>query len=687
MGGVPGELSVKDRKRLWTRAGDSCAYTGCEERLLHPADGGRRADTVIGEECHIVARSDDPGIARSLSSLTEGEKARWAELIENRHGYPNRVLMCRVHAKVIDDPDQGFTIAQVVEMKHVHEAEVERRHRLPVDALPIAIGAMVRTPLLDEDVGRWQRKAWRALEKADPAALDWLVGCLGSPAEKEKIKTMVAGWPARLREGPRELPVLLVREAEAAAMWGEAAASWERIADAENDDRTRADFLARAAIDAGVGGDSEGRERLLGEAEAVDPNCARARMARVDDRLKPSEQLAYLSPLETDDPDLASMLACRRALAYLQDSDLTAAEREVKSAEELDPDSLAVQVVRINLDLQEARIALLTDRPFLVARVLSIHERALELREQLVAMGRFEESVRLLMMAADARSLLRDLDGARRTLEEALPQEISVEQGAAVLGDAALRSAGPKLALRFVDGAEPDDGIRRISASAHADLGGPGKAKALLELEALALGRGPEAEAAAISRLILCMAPNGAPWNDEVAAVAEGGEHDRHVKALRTLTLADSDPQAALEMAHSLPSEPWGAEVRLRVAGIAADDQATATAAKEFLSFSPDGAGRLLAAQGLARGADLERAGEVSGSVARDPNVPAPVRSDAFHVFMKTLADRDSWSTAERTWKEWRDFAFRELATLDGRVSAWQVRVIHNRQRGSPGRS
>lgn len=684
---MPDELSVKDRKRLWTRAGDSCAFTGCEERLLHPAERGRHADTIIGEECHIVARNDDPGVARSFSSLTEEEKTRWAELIENRHGYSNRVLMCRVHAKVIDDPDQGFTVAQVVEMKQVHEAEVERRHRLPVDAFPAAVGAVIPGPLLAEDVGHWQRQAWRALEEKDPAALAWLVGQLGNPAEDTKIKALIAGWPVRLDEGPRELPVLLSREAEAAAMWGEAASGWTRIAHSEEENRTRADFLARAAIDAGAGGDLEGRERLLAEAETIDPDCVRARMARIDDDLKPSEQLARLAPLETDDPVLASTLACRRALAYLQDSDLVAAEREIERAEELDPDSHAVQIVRINLDLQEARVALMTDRPFLVARVLSVHERALELREQLVGMGRFEESVRLLMMAADARSLLRDLKGARSTLEEALPQEISAEQGAAVLGDAALRSGGPKLALRLIDGTEPDDGIRRISASARADLGGRDEAGALAELEDLAFGGGEAAEAAAISRLILCMVPNGAPWNEEVATVAESGELAHHVKALRTLTLARSDPQAALEMARTLPSESWAAEVRVRVAGIAEDDQAVRTAANEFLGFSPDGAGRLLAAQGFAQTGDLERAGEISGSVARDPNAPAPVRSNGFHIFMKTLADRDAWPTAERTWEEWRDFAFRELATLDGRVSAWQVRVIHNRKRESPRRS
>jgi hypothetical protein len=677
---MPDELSVKDRKRLWTRAGDSCAFTGCEERLLHAATRGNHADTIVGEECHIVSRSDDPKVARSLSILTDEEKARWAELIENRHGYPNRVLMCRVHARVIDDPDQGYTVAQIVEMRQLHEEEVDRRHHQPVDALPAGGATVARAPLLAEDVGRWQRKAWRALEKVDPFALDWLVGQLGSPASGSMIEALVAAWPNRLKESVRELPVLLVREAEAAAMWTAAADGWERIAVAEKVVATKADFLARAAIDAGIGGDMECRERLLAQAETVDPDCVRAKMARVDDGLRPSAQLAYLAGLETDDPALASMLACRRALAYLQDSDLLNAEREAKVAEELDPDSVTVHVVRVNLELQEARVALATDRPFVVARVLAVHERALELREQLADMGRFEESVRLLMMAADARSLLRDQDGGRATLEEALPEEISAEQGAAVLGDAALRCGAPKLALRFVEGAKVDDGLRRISASARADLGEPGGTAALTELEELALDGGEEAEAAAIARLILCMVPTRAPWKEEVAAVVEGSEFDRYVKALRTLALSDSDPQAALAMARSLPAEVWAAEVRVRVAGVAEDDEAMLAAAKEFLGFSPDGAGRILAARGLARGGDLERAGEVCGSVARDPNTPAIVRSDGFHIFMKTLADRDAWTMAEGVWEEWRDFGFRELPNFDGRISAWQVRVIHNRR-------
>src|SRR5262249_14691241 len=154
----------------------------------------------------------------------------------------------------------------------------------------------------------------------------------------------------------------------------------------------RADLLARAAIDAGIAQEPERRERLLAKAEDLDPNCVRTRLERLDDDLPAKDQLAYLADLETEDLPLASLVAARRALAHLLASDLEGAAAAAKRAEELDPDSIAVQIVQVNFDLQAARLALLGDRPFVVSAVLAAHEKALGLRERLLAMGRFEES-------------------------------------------------------------------------------------------------------------------------------------------------------------------------------------------------------------------------------------------------------------------------------------------------------
>jgi tetratricopeptide (TPR) repeat protein len=675
---VADPVRPQTRKRLWTKADDRCAFTGCGEALLQPNEA-ETADTIIGQECHIVAKRDHSSVARSPSSLNAQEQARWASLVERRHDEANLVLMCPKHARLIDDPAQELSVEDIVEMKHLHEGEVRERRRTSSPGGTREGRTVVRQPLLLEDIPAWQRKATAALAKTDPEALEWLHEKIGSPAEAGKVERLITRWPKQLLDGPHELAILLVREAEALAIWARAAQAGERIA-AGATGAQRADLLVRAAVDAGVGGDREHRERLLTEAEELDPECVRARLERFDDSLEGPEQLAYLADLDSEDEALASMIESQRALAFLRMSDLEGAAESIRKAQRLEPDSFAVRIARINLDLQRARVALTMDRPFVIAHLLDAHDQALELREDLVSMSRWVESVRILMMASDARSLLRDLDGAAALLEKARPEEVAADEGAAVLGDAALRAGAPELALRFVEGIDPaDDGLRRIAASARGDLGGHGRAQALTELEEMALKGGSEAQAAAVSRLILTMPPAWAKWNDEVALVLDGTEFERHATAMRILRMAPSEPDDALQLATDLPRESWAAEVRLRVAGIAGDTEKTAASAKEFLAFSPDGAGRLLAAQGLAQSGETERAGEVAATVARDPNSPARVRSDGFHIAMKTLADRDEWKVAEQTWEEWRDFALAELKASEGRVSAWQVRVIHNR--------
>jgi len=93
---------------------------------------GDRDFTDVGHECHIVAQEDDPQVARSVSSLTDEEREEFKELIEDRHGFSNLVLMCLKHSRIIDDPKQGYSVARVVEIKRNHEAEMNNR-RSPQD--------------------------------------------------------------------------------------------------------------------------------------------------------------------------------------------------------------------------------------------------------------------------------------------------------------------------------------------------------------------------------------------------------------------------------------------------------------------------------------------------------------------------------------------------------------------------
>lgn len=113
-------ISVVDRKLLWGRSGARCAFPGCRQALtLVPADeGGAPSSTepvVVGEEAHIVAEEDNG--PRGDPSMPESE----------RNAYPNLVLLCGVHHKLIDK-DHGiyFTVGQLHELKDDHEAWVDR---------------------------------------------------------------------------------------------------------------------------------------------------------------------------------------------------------------------------------------------------------------------------------------------------------------------------------------------------------------------------------------------------------------------------------------------------------------------------------------------------------------------------------------------------------------------------------
>lgn len=90
--------------------------------LVHEGEGS--ADTVIGIECHIVAKRDHPSVARAPSALTRQERDRHAQLTEHRHGLSTLVLMCPTHSRMIDAPEQGYSIEHILALKHAHERTV-----------------------------------------------------------------------------------------------------------------------------------------------------------------------------------------------------------------------------------------------------------------------------------------------------------------------------------------------------------------------------------------------------------------------------------------------------------------------------------------------------------------------------------------------------------------------------------
>lgn len=122
-------ISVQSRKFLWGKSAMRCAFPDCDAPLSLSKAGVHR--TVVGIECHIIAQKDHASVARSPSSLTDEERIEYAHLIEDRDSYDNLALMCGTHSFLIDDPAQGYSVRDILEMKRNHELSVEGAGKTP----------------------------------------------------------------------------------------------------------------------------------------------------------------------------------------------------------------------------------------------------------------------------------------------------------------------------------------------------------------------------------------------------------------------------------------------------------------------------------------------------------------------------------------------------------------------------
>jgi hypothetical protein len=119
-------MSDRDRKFLWSRAGNRCSYNfkgkKCNVELLKYV-GGKL--TALGEECHIVG---------------ETEKApRYVDAFPERTTYYNAILLCKEHHKVIDENADVYTVKALHEMKNTHEEAVEQSAKQDTNKPPLKI--------------------------------------------------------------------------------------------------------------------------------------------------------------------------------------------------------------------------------------------------------------------------------------------------------------------------------------------------------------------------------------------------------------------------------------------------------------------------------------------------------------------------------------------------------------------
>ncbi len=107
-------INTKDIKILWAKAAGRCSMADCRKCLVAEAsDAVPSKNILVGENCHIIGEKETS--PRGKSVLTEDERNR----------YPNLILLCRNHHKIIDDDEHEWPVERLHQIKSDHEIWVE----------------------------------------------------------------------------------------------------------------------------------------------------------------------------------------------------------------------------------------------------------------------------------------------------------------------------------------------------------------------------------------------------------------------------------------------------------------------------------------------------------------------------------------------------------------------------------
>ncbi len=128
-------ISDRTRKLLWGLSGNQCAI--CQEPLIAEATQADR-ESVVGDECHIVSGKPD------------GPRYNQAFPQDEVDEYPNLLLLCKIHHKMVDDQTKTYTADRLRQIK----AEHEKRIALSLQESPQIAGLPTIPPPTRDFTGR-----------------------------------------------------------------------------------------------------------------------------------------------------------------------------------------------------------------------------------------------------------------------------------------------------------------------------------------------------------------------------------------------------------------------------------------------------------------------------------------------------------------------------------------------------
>jgi len=86
--------------------------------------------TVVGDEAHIISNAEKG--PRRVTTISTEDQDRFSNLTASIDQYVNRILLCKIHHKYVDDNEDMFPAASLLQMKSAHEERV--RSSLDFDA-------------------------------------------------------------------------------------------------------------------------------------------------------------------------------------------------------------------------------------------------------------------------------------------------------------------------------------------------------------------------------------------------------------------------------------------------------------------------------------------------------------------------------------------------------------------------
>lgn len=151
-------ISLKTHKMLWGRSGNRCSMPDCR-KILVIESAGIDNESLIGEECHIIAKKQDGPRGKSDLSL------------EERNEYKNLILLCRVHHKIIDDQPNKYTVDKLYLIKENHEKWVRESLREYDDLKQRddeTYASYIETWIEKADIDNWKNWSLSVLSAGEP---------------------------------------------------------------------------------------------------------------------------------------------------------------------------------------------------------------------------------------------------------------------------------------------------------------------------------------------------------------------------------------------------------------------------------------------------------------------------------------------------------------------------------------